>query len=178
MGVGPLIHVPFLLEHSFSDSGFRPGGDSPPSPPGLGVGVGNFLRFWVRVVRESAARLEIVLQMRLRVSVRSRKHFLFLGIFIITLTLPPICFPLLRACLLHVIGCLCLSVGEPLLCWRDAGSNAVTVWRDGGSKTVTVLQDDNNLHWRDAGSKAVTVLQDDNTLLCVFCVCFVHAIGF
>ena len=109
--------------------------------------------------RESAAQLEIVLQMRLRVSVRSRKHFLFLGIFIITLTLPPICFPLLRACLLHVIGCLCLSVGEPLLCWRDAGSQAVTVCRD-------------------AGSKAVTVLQDDNNLLCMFCVCFVHAIGF
>jgi hypothetical protein len=101
---------PFLLEHSFSDSGFRPAPVEtvPPSPPWLGLGI--FLRFWVRVVRESAARLEIVLQMRLRVSVRSRKHFLFLGIFIITLTLPPICFPLLRACLLHAIGCLCLSV--------------------------------------------------------------------
>ena len=40
--VGPLILAPFLLEHSFSDSGFRPGGDGPPSPPGLGVGIGNF----------------------------------------------------------------------------------------------------------------------------------------
>ena len=62
MGVGPSIHVPFLLEHSFSECGFRPGGDGPSPPPGLRVGVGYFLRLWVRVVRESAARLEIVLQ--------------------------------------------------------------------------------------------------------------------
>ena len=59
MGVGPLIHVPFLLEHSFSECGFRPGGDGPsPSPGSVGVGIGKFfLRFWVRVVRESAARM-------------------------------------------------------------------------------------------------------------------------
>ena len=56
MGVGPLIHAPFLLEHSFSECGFRPGGDGPSPPPGLRVGVGYFLRLWVRVVRESAAR--------------------------------------------------------------------------------------------------------------------------
>ena len=57
---------------------FRPGRDGPSPPPGLGVGVGKFLRLWVRVVRESAARLEIVLQARLQVSARSPKHFLFL----------------------------------------------------------------------------------------------------
>ena len=89
MGVGPLIHVPFLLEHSFSECGFRPGGDGPSPPPGLRIGVGYFLRLWVRVVRESAARLEIVLQVRLRVSARSHKHFLFLRFVIITHTFPP-----------------------------------------------------------------------------------------
>ena len=86
MGVGPLIHTPFLLEHSFSECGFRPGGDGPSPPPGLRVGVGYFLRLWVRVVRESAARLEIVLQVRLRVSARSHKHFLSLRFVIITHT--------------------------------------------------------------------------------------------
>ena len=89
MGVGPLIHTPFLLEHSLSECGFRPGGDGPSPPLGLRVGVGYFLRLWVRVVRESAARLEIVLQTRLRVSARSHKHFLFLRFVIITHTLPP-----------------------------------------------------------------------------------------
>jgi hypothetical protein len=75
-----LILAPFLLEHSFWDCGFRPGGDRSSPPPGLGVGVGNFLRLWVRVTRESAARLEIVLQARLRVSARSHKHSLFLRV--------------------------------------------------------------------------------------------------
>jgi hypothetical protein len=66
---------------------------------------------------------------------------------------------LLCACAAGVAAARDAGWAEPLLCWRDAGSKTVTVWREADSNTVTVLQDDNNLR-------------------CVFCVCFVHAIGF
>ena len=57
------------------------------------------------------------------------------------------------------------------LCLLCACAAGVAVARDAGWAEPLLC-------WRDAGSKTVTVLQDDNNLLCMFCVCFVHAIGF
>ena len=53
----------------------------------------------------------------------------------------------------------------------SAFAAGVTVARDAGWAAPLLC-------WRDAGSKAVTVLQDDINLLYMFCVCFAHAIGF